>query len=183
MLSKIAFHIKAFLLFCRTLGVIRLPEESESLCVLLHWGTTDEILDSEPSRTQYMLQRGVLGLFFHFKIYLRKKKEDFFFSYFLFSFQHLGFEGMTLLETLSEFGSWVYNVYAQSCSIHIAQINESVCVLHYTRNGDLCILIHRTQKDVIKLSQNLVCLHIISVDYFQKKVFASLVTVSTLAYV
>lgn len=36
-------------------------------------GRTEEILDSEHFRTQYMLQRGVLGLFVHFKIYLKNK--------------------------------------------------------------------------------------------------------------
>lgn len=37
-------------------------------------GRTEEILDSEHFRTQYVLQRGVLGLFVHFKIYLKPKR-------------------------------------------------------------------------------------------------------------
>lgn len=65
------------------------------MCVVLHWETTEEILDSEPFRTQYMLQRGVLGLFFHLQIYFKKGKVVFVLN-FCFHSSILGLESMVL---------------------------------------------------------------------------------------
>lgn len=84
-----------------------------SSCVLLYWGTAEEILDSEAFGTQYMLQRGVSGLFFRFKIYFKKMESLVFISSFYSLSSTLGLESMVWPGTLSELVPGLY-MYARS---------------------------------------------------------------------
>lgn len=132
----------------------------ESLCVLLHWGTTEEILGSEPLELSTHVTERSVGFVFPFLNLLKKR-----IVVFILSFYSLAF------------GAWYSQKNCQNLvnDVHMCMRSHvtsiypklmKVFVSMYTRNGDLCVLIHRTKKDVLKT----LCLHIIPVNCFQKKV-------------
>lgn len=133
----------------------------ESLCVLLRWGTTEEILGSEPFELSTHVAERSVGFVFPFLNLLKKKRNRSF---------HIKFYFLAFGTSYSQKHCQnLVNGVHMCMHHHVTAIYPKlmkVFVFMYTHNGDLCILIHRTKKDVLKT----VCLHIIPVDYFQKKV-------------
>jgi len=96
--------------------------------VLLHWGTAEEILDSEAFGTQYVLQRRVLGLFFRFKIYFKKMESLFFIPSFYSLSSILGLESMVWPGTLSKLVPGLYiNAHSPVMSVYPKLLKVRSC--------------------------------------------------------